>query len=205
MFKRIFDITCSLTGFIISLPLLIVLSILVKLSSPGSIIYKQERVGKNGKRFTFYKFRTMYINSVNDHLITIGDDDTRITPIGRFLRKYKLDELLQFVNVLSGDMSIVGPRPEVPKYVSLYTEEQREVLSVRPGITDVASIKFANENDLLANTEDPDKFYIEEIMPQKIELCRKYIKEQSFFLDLKIIFKTFFVIIRKKSSGTKNN
>jgi lipopolysaccharide/colanic/teichoic acid biosynthesis glycosyltransferase len=188
--KRLFDIVASFIGLIILFPFLFIISILVLFSSRGGIFYRQVRVGKDGIDFRLWKFRSMKPGSDKKGLLTVGGRDARITGIGYFLRKYKLDELPQLLNVLTGDMSLVGPRPEVRKYVSLYTPEQLHVLDVRPGITDYASIEYSNENELLAKSADPEKTYIEEVMPAKLKLNMKYIAEKSFVTDLKIIFRT---------------
>jgi len=190
LFKRIFDIICSLTGIVILSPFLLLISLLVGLGSKGGVFYIQERVGKDGKDFSLFKFRSMHTGSDKKGLLTVGARDSRITGIGYFLRKYKLDELPQLFNVLIGDMSLVGPRPEVRKYVELYNEEQRRVLSVKPGITDYASIEYVNENEVLAKANDPESTYISEIMPHKLQLNLQYIREKSFATDLKIIFRT---------------
>ena len=174
---------------------MIIIAILIKLDSKGSIFFKQVRVTKNGREFKIFKYRTMKIGSDKFSQITVGKD-SRITKVGDFLRKYKLDEIPQLINVLIGDMSLVGPRPEVPKYVALYTEEQREILKVRAGITDYASIEFSNENDILANETDPEKAYIEKIMPRKIELNKKYLSEISVMTDIKIILLTIKKILK---------
>ena len=174
---------------------MIIIAILIKLDSKGPIFFKQVRVTKNGREFKIFKYRTMKIGSDKYSQITVGKD-SRITKIGDFLRKYKLDEIPQLINVLLGDMSLVGPRPEVPKYVALYTEEQREILKVRAGITDYASIEFSNENDILANEVDPEKAYIEKIMPKKIELNKKYLSEISVITDVKIILLTIKKILK---------
>ena len=195
MLKRIFDITLSLFGLIILLPFMLIIAILIKIDSKGPVFFKQIRVTKNGKEFKIFKYRTMRVGSDKYSQITVGKDD-RITKIGSFLRKYKLDEIPQLINVLIGDMSLVGPRPEVPKYVALYTEEQEEILKVRAGITDYASIEFSNENDLLASEEDPEKAYIEKVMPKKIELNKKYLSEISVLTDIKIILLTIKKILK---------
>ena len=195
MLKRIFDIILSLFGLIILLPFMIIIAILIKLDSKGPVFFKQVRVTKNGREFKIFKYRTMKIGSDKYSQITVGKDD-RITKIGMFLRKYKLDEIPQLINVLLGDMSLVGPRPEVPKYVAFYTDEQKEILKVRAGITDYASIEFSDENDLLASEEDPEKAYIEKIMPKKIELNKKYILEISILTDIKIILLTIKKILK---------
>ena len=174
---------------------MIIIAILIKLDSKGPIFFKQVRVTKNGREFKIFKYRTMKIDSDKFSQITVGKD-SRITKVGDFLRKYKLDEIPQLINVLIGDMSLVGPRPEVPKYVALYTEEQREILKVRAGITDYASIEFSNENDILANETDPEKAYIEKIMPRKIELNKKYLSEISVMTDIKIILLTIKKILK---------
>ncbi len=195
MLKRTFDIFSSLIGLLILSPFLFIISLLVLLSSPGGIFYRQVRVGKNGKDFHLWKFRTMKTNSDKQGLLTVGGRDPRITGIGYFLRKYKIDELPQLINVFIGEMSLVGPRPEVRKYVDMYTPEQLHVLDVQPGITDYASIEYSNENDLLAKSADPEKTYIEEVMPAKLKLNLKYIAEKSLGTDLKIIFKTIAKIL----------
>ena len=174
---------------------MIIIAILIKLDSRGPIFFKQVRVTKNGREFKILKYRTMRVGSDKYSQITVGKD-SRITKVGDFLRKYKLDEIPQLINVLIGDMSLVGPRPEVPKYVALYTEEQREILKVRAGITDYASIEFSNENDILANETDPEKAYIEKIMPRKIELNKKYLSEISVMTDIKIILLTIKKILK---------
>ena len=195
MLKRIFDITLSLFGLIILLPFMLIIAILIKIDSKGPVFFKQIRVTKNGKEFKIFKYRTMRVGSDKYSQITVGKDG-RITKIGSFLRKYKLDEIPQLINVLIGDMSLVGPRPEVPKYVALYTDEQKEILKVRAGITDYASIEFSDENDLLASEEDPEKAYIEKIMPRKIELNKKYLSEISVMTDIKIILLTIKKILK---------
>ena len=175
---------------------MIIIAILIKLDSKGPIFFKQVRVTKNGREFKIFKYRTMRVGSDKYSQITVGKD-SRITKVGDFLRKYKLDEIPQLINVLIGDMSLVGPRPEVPKYVALYTEEQREILKVRAGITDYASIEFSNENDILANEADPEKAYIEKIMPRKIELNKKYLSEISVMTDIKIILLNIKKILKQ--------
>ena len=195
MLKRIFDIISSLFGLILLSPFMIIIAILIKFDSKGPIFFKQVRVTKNGREFKIFKYRTMRVGSDKYSQITVGKD-SRITKVGDFLRKYKLDEIPQLINVLIGDMSLVGSRPEVPKYVALYTEEQREILKVRAGITDYASIEFSNENDILANEADPEKAYIEKIMPRKIELNKKYLSEISVMTDIKIILLTIKKILK---------
>lgn len=190
MLKRSFDIFFSFCGLIILSPLFLIIFVLVKTESKGPAIYKQTRVGKNGKDFSVLKFRSMKQDSESKGLLTVGGKDPRITKTGYFIRKYKLDELPQLINVLIGDMSFVGPRPEVRKYVSLYNESQKKVLNVNPGITDVASIKYRNENELLEGSDDPETFYIKEIMPVKLKMNLEYINDRSFFKDIKVILNT---------------
>ena len=195
--KRLFDILLSGLGLLIISPLLLIVAIWIKLDSPGPIFYRQVRVGRYNKDFRIFKFRSMRIGSDKGSLVTIGGRDPRITRSGYFIRKFKIDELPQLINVLVGDMSIVGPRPEVRHYVNYWTEEQMHVLDVRPGITDPASIKFRNENELLAQAEDPEKYYIEVIMQEKIKLYLDYVKKNSLWYDIKLIFQTFWVIIKE--------
>lgn len=195
MLKRIFDTILSLFGLVILLPFMLIIAIFIKLDSKGPVFFKQVRVTKNGREFKIFKYRTMRVGSDKYSQITVGKDN-RITKVGAFLRKYKLDEIPQLINVLIGDMSLVGPRPEVPKYVALYTDEQKEILKVRAGITDYASIEFSDENDLLASEEDPEKAYIEKVMPKKIELNKKYISEISILTDIKIILLTIKKILK---------
>lgn len=195
--KRCFDIFFSLLGILSLLLVFLFVAIAIKCSSKGPVLFKQERVGKNGKHFKIWKFRSMVVDAEAKGRQITTDGDNRITKVGKFIRKTKIDELPQLFNVLSGKMSFVGPRPEVPRYVELYTEEQRKVLSVKPGITDLASIEFRNENDMLKEAEDPDKKYIEEIMPAKLELNLKYIEKAGFFYDIGLIFKTIFKVIKE--------
>ncbi|MBQ6155960.1 MAG: sugar transferase [Bacteroidales bacterium] len=193
--KRLFDILFSLIVLTIGLPFALIIALLILADSKGRVLYKQSRVGRNNVDFQLYKFRTMCTGADKGSLITVGGDDARITKVGRFLRKYKIDEFPQFLNILKGEMSIVGPRPEVRKYVDMYTPEQMRVLSVRPGLTDYASIRYVNENELLATSPDPEKTYIEEIMPDKLKLNLKYIDEQSVGTDLRIILMTLKAIV----------
>ena len=193
--KRLFDILVSGIGLICLSPLLLIVAIWIKLDSPGPIFYRQVRVGRYNKDFRIFKFRSMRIGSDKGSLVTIGGRDPRITRSGYFIRKFKIDELPQLINVLVGDMSLVGPRPEVRHYVNYWTPEQMHVLDVRPGITDPASIKYRNENELLAQAEDPEKYYIEVIMQEKIKLYLEYAEKSSFWYDIKLIFQTFWVII----------
>ena len=193
---RFFDLIFSIMGLVILSPLFIVLYLLIRIESKGGGFYSQERIGKNGKPFKLYKFRSMRIGSDNKGLITIGEKDNRITKTGFILRKYKLDELPQLWNVFIGDMSLVGPRPEVKKYTDLYTEEQKQVLHVRPGITDWASIKYVDENKILGESKTPDEAYVNLIMPNKIKLNMVYIQNQTLGEYFKIIFTTFKEIVR---------
>ncbi|MFN5712003.1 MAG: sugar transferase [Bacteroidota bacterium] len=194
--KRIFDCLFSSIGLIIISPIFMLLSLLIALDSQGGIFYKQVRIGKNMRPFKLFKFRTMYANSDKKGLLTVGDNDNRITRVGYYLRKYKLDELPQLINVLIGEMSFVGPRPEVEKYVKLYNNEQQKVLSVKPGITDWASIRYVNESELLARSSEPEKTYINEIMPAKLAINLEYVKQNNLLIDIKIILHTFRAILR---------
>jgi lipopolysaccharide/colanic/teichoic acid biosynthesis glycosyltransferase len=195
MIKRGIDILFSLIGLICLFPFFIFISFFIFITSKGGVFFVQLRVGKNNKDFKLYKFRTMFLNSDNKGLLTVGNNDKRITKLGYYLRKNKLDELPQLINVLNGTMSLVGPRPEVRKYVNLYNSEQKSILDVKPGITDLASIMYYNENEILANSVNPEQTYINEIMPIKLEINKKYINEMSLLTDLKIIFKTFMKLI----------
>lgn len=190
MTKRIFDLTLAAIGLVVFVPLFIMISILVCLDSKGGIFYRQIRVGRNMQDFYLYKFRSMYVHDEDQNLLTIGGRDARITKIGRLLRKYKLDELPQLLNIIRGDMSFVGPRPEVRKYVNLYDQEQMRVLSVKPGITDWASIEFFDENEMLEQVEDPESFYIHQLIPRKINQNLRYISNHSVLTDVKIIWLT---------------
>jgi lipopolysaccharide/colanic/teichoic acid biosynthesis glycosyltransferase len=196
MIIRFFDVLISLLVFMTLLPVFLILSLIIIIDSPGGIFYLQERVGINNKDFKLFKFRTMLINSDKGLLLTVGDKDPRITRTGYFLRKYKIDELPQLFNVLLGNMSLVGPRPEVRKYVEMYNAEQRIVLTVKPGITDYASVRFKDENKILALSRNPEKTYIEEIMPLKIKLNMSYINEMNPYNYFRIIFLTLRAIFR---------
>ena len=194
--KRLMDIVVSGCALAVLWPVLLLIAIAIKIDDPGPVFYRQVRVGRSGKTFRIYKFRTMVVDADKKGLaITVGRDN-RITRMGAFLRKTKLDELAQLINVFTGEMSFVGPRPEVPKYVDMYTPYQRQVLLVRPGITDYASIAYRNENDLLAGADDPEKMYIEKIMPDKIELNMKYLREISPLADIRLILSTIVAVIR---------
>ena len=188
--KRLFDILFSFIVLIVFLPVGIIIALLILLSSPGGIFYKQERIGKNGIPFMLFKFRSMRTNSDQSGSLTVGMKDSRITKIGVFIRKYKLDEFPQFINVLFGTMSVVGPRPEVKEFVDLYTEKQRKILEVKPGITDYASLEYFNENQVLAQSPDPKKTYIEDVMPHKIMINQKYLSRPTLSHDISIIAKT---------------
>ena len=195
-FKRVMDIVVSLGALLVIWPILAVIALAIVIDDPGPVFYRQVRVGRGGKTFRIFKFRTMVTDADKKGLsITVGKD-SRITRVGAFLRKTKLDELAQLLNVLFGQMSFVGPRPEVSRYVELYTPYQRQVLLVRPGITDYASIAYRNENDLLADAKDPERMYIDEIMPAKIELNMKYLREISPLADIRLIFKTIAAVVR---------
>lgn len=193
--KRALDIVIALIILVFFLPLGLLISLLIVLETKGGIFYKQERVGLNGKPFGLLKFRSMRPNADRLGQLTVGDRDPRVTNIGHFIRKYKLDEFPQFINVLIGDMSIIGPRPEVKKYVDLYTIEQRTILKVKPGITDYASIEYFDESRLLGESENPEQTYVQEIMPAKLILNKKYLDNPTIFHDLKIMWLTFKKII----------
>ncbi|QEG22330.1 sugar transferase [Mariniblastus fucicola] len=195
MIKRLFDIVLSLTGIIVLSPVMLVCALLVKLTSKGPVFFEQIRVGKNFQPFGILKFRSMVVDAEKLGAQITADRDPRITSIGRILRKTKLDELPQLINVLKGDMSLVGPRPEVPKYVELFEEDFRKLLQVRPGITDIASIEYRFEEEILAQSSDPTQTYIEEILPAKIKLGEQYVNKSSVLFDVQLIFKTFLTIV----------
>jgi len=196
MLKRIFDILISLFSLILLFPILIIVLVLIKLTSKGPVFYRQTRVGEKSRDFKILKFRTMYVGADKLGLLTVGGKDSRITRIGYYLRKYKLDELPQLINVFIGEMSFVGPRPEVRKYVALYTEEQKKIFKVRPGITDMASIEYRNENEILSQQINPDQYYIEVIMPRKIQINLDYISQRNLYQDFSVILKTFSAILK---------
>ena len=196
MLKRLFDIIASFIGIVILLPFFLMICLIMIIACGLPLFYLQTRVGQNGVDFKLFKFRTMYLDADKKGLLTVGGRDPRVTGVGYYLRKYKLDELPQLFNVLFGSMSLVGPRPEVRKYVNMYNKEQQAVLSVKPGITDFASIEFINENDLLAKSSNPEETYIKEIMPAKLVLNLKYIEQKSYFVDVKIIFNTLLKIVK---------
>ena len=193
--KRLFDVVASGVGLLLLSPLFLLVAIWIKLDSPGPVFYRQVRVGRYNRDFRIFKFRSMRVGADKGSLVTIGGRDPRVTRSGYFIRKYKLDELPQLINVFIGDMSLVGPRPEVRHYVDYWTKEQLRVLDVRPGITDPASIKFRNENELLEKAEDAEKYYIEVIMQEKLRLYLEYVEKHNFWFDIKLIFQTFLVII----------
>lgn len=193
--KRLFDITASGLGLLVLSPLFLILAVWIKLDSPGPVFYRQVRVGRDNKDFRLFKFRSMRVGSDKKGLITVGGHDPRVTRSGYYIRKYKLDELPQLINVFIGDMSLVGPRPEVRKYVDLYTPEQKRVLDVRPGITDVASIRYRNENELLEQAADPEQYYRDVVMQDKLRINLEYVAGHSFIKDLKIIFMTFKAVV----------
>ena len=196
--KRLFDVVASGLGLIVLSPLFFILAIWIKLDSKGPVFYRQVRVGYKNKDFRIFKFRSMRVGADKGSLVTIGGHDPRVTKSGYFIRKFKFDELPQLINVFLGDMSLVGPRPEVRHYVDYWTPEQMHVLDVRPGITDPASIKFRNENELMEQAVDPEKYYIEVIMQEKIKLYLEYVEKHSFLYDIGLIFKTFWVIVSER-------
>ena len=196
--KRLFDVIASGLGLMVLSPLFLILAIWIKLDSKGPVFYRQVRVGYKNKDFRIFKFRSMRLGADKGSLVTIGGHDPRVTRSGYFIRKFKFDELPQLINVFVGDMSLVGPRPEVRHYVDYWTPEQMHVLDVRPGITDPASIKFRNENELMEQAEDPEKYYIEVIMQEKIKLYLEYVEKHSFLYDIGLIFKTFWVIVKER-------
>jgi len=193
--KRIFDVTASGLGLLLLSPLFLIVAIWIRLDSPGPVFYRQTRVGRYNKDFRLLKFRSMRVGSDKKGLITVGGRDPRVTRSGYYIRKYKLDELPQLINVFKGDMSLVGPRPEVRKYVDLYTPEQLHVLDVRPGITDMASIRYRNENELLEQAADPEQFYRDTVMQDKLRINLEYVSDHSFFKDIKIILMTFKAVV----------
>ena len=191
MIKRGLDIVLSLTGLLVLCPIFLILGLFIRMESKGPIIFKQTRTGRQGKLFEVYKLRTMVADDSRSDIYTTPSDDPRITKIGNFIRRYNLDELPQFANVLKGDMSIVGPRPEIPQYTALYSEKEKKILSVRPGITDLATLWIRDKGNLVLGSEDPEEIYLKKIRPEKIRLQLQYIEEKSTLLDIKIMFKTF--------------
>ena len=195
--KRLFDIVFSLLGLMLTTPILLILAILIKREDGGPVFYRGVRVGRHGKLFRIFKFRTMVVNAEKIGGSSTADDDPRITKIGKFIRKYKLDELPQLINVLKGEMSFVGPRPEVQHYVNMYTNEEKAILNVKPGITDWASMWNSDEGAILAGSTDAEKTYMEKIRPEKIRLQLKYVKERSFWVDVIMVFQTLFKLIKR--------
>jgi lipopolysaccharide/colanic/teichoic acid biosynthesis glycosyltransferase len=195
--KRLFDVICAIIGLIILAPFLLLISILIKLDSKGPILFIQGRVGKNNTDFNIYKFRTMHIQSESKGLLTLGNHDSRITKVGYVLRRYKIDEFPQLINILKGDMSFVGPRPELRYYVNFYSEDDMKIFKVRPGITGLASLKYRNEVELLKAAENPEEFFIKTIIPDKLKFNKEYIKKRNFFFDLKLIFITIIKVVTK--------
>lgn len=195
--KRAFDVIMSGLGLVFLSPLFLFLAIWIKCDSPGPVFYRQVRVGRYGRDFKVFKFRSMRQDADKSGLITVGGHDPRVTRSGYYIRKYKLDELPQLINVFIGDMSLVGPRPEVRKYVDLYTPEQLHVLDVRPGITSLASIRYRNENEIIATADDPERAYVGKVLPDKIAIDLEYISKASLLYDIGLIFKTFWAILTK--------
>lgn len=195
--KRWFDVICSLIGLLLLAPILLIIAIIIKLDSKGPVLFIQGRVGKNNKDFHIYKFRTMRVQSESKGLLTLGNHDSRITKVGYFLRRYKIDEFPQLFNILKGDMSFVGPRPELRYYVNFYNEDDLKIFAVRPGITGLASLKYRNEVELLKAADDPEDFFIKTIIPDKLKYNKEYIKKRNFFFDLKLIFITIIKVLTK--------
>ena len=205
MLKRFFDIVLSLIGLVVLFPLFLLIAILIKLDSRGPVFYRGIRIGRFGKPFRIYKFRTMVMNAERLGASSTSKDDPRITKVGKLIRRYKLDETPQLINVLKGEMSLVGPRPQVSWAVELYNEKEKTLLALRPGITDLASLKFPNEEEILQGSKDPDKAYLEKIHPEKMRLSLEYVKTHSLWLDLKIILLTFKKIHGRLRKNRKGN
>lgn len=197
MIKRIFDFIFALMGLVFLFPLLLIIAIIIKIDSKGPVLFIQERVGQHNKTFNIYKFRTMYVKSQKKGLLTIGDKDSRVTKIGYFLRKYKIDEFPQLINIIKGDMSFVGPRPELRYYVNFYAPEDLVIFKLKPGITGLASLEYRNEVELLKNAKDPEAFFINTIIPDKLRFNKLYLKQRNFLFDLKLIFITIYRVIAK--------
>jgi len=197
MLKRLLDYVFSFIGIVVLSPIFMLICVLIKINDNGPIFYYGTRVGVRGAIFSIYKFRTMVVNADKIGGPSTADDDSRITKVGKFLRKYKLDEIPQLINVLKGEMSFVGPRPEVPFYVNMFSEEEKKILTVKPGITDWASLWNSDEGAILAGSKDPEKAYMEKIRPEKIRLQLKYTREQSFWVDIRIIFLTLLKLIKR--------
>lgn len=194
--KRVFDLLISIPSIIILLPVFIIIAALIKLESSGPIVFSQERIGRYGRPFRIYKFRTMVKNAPEIGTSITSANDPRITKVGKFLRKFKIDEILQIINVIKGDMSIIGPRPEIKKYIDMFKEDYKEILRIRPGMTDYASITFRNEEEFLSKFSNIEEGYIKEVLPQKIELYKRYLKDMSLITDVKIFFKTIWKVLR---------
>lgn len=201
--KRAFDLLGSAIGLVLLSPLLVTIAILIRQCSPGPVFYRGVRVGLNGKLFRIFKFRSMVVDAEKRGAFSTANEDARVTRIGRALRRHKLDELPQLINVLKGEMSFVGPRPEVQRFADIYTQEEKAIMSIRPGITDWASIWNSDEGSILAGAEDPDKAYMELIRPTKIKLQLKYVRDRSFWTDIKIIFLTLLAIVRPHSQAVR--
>ncbi len=197
MLKRGFDVVFSIMGLFVLSPILILIAVLIKIDSRGPVLFVQGRVGKNNIDFNIFKFRTMRIQSQNKGLLTLGNNDSRITKVGYFLRRYKIDEFPQLINILKGDMSFVGPRPELRYYVNFYNEDDMKIFAVRPGITGLASLKYRNEVELLKAAENPEEFFIKTIIPDKLKYNKEYIRKRNFFFDLKLIAVTVIKVITK--------
>jgi lipopolysaccharide/colanic/teichoic acid biosynthesis glycosyltransferase len=197
--KRTLDIVVSLVGLLLASPVLLLAAIAVKLSSPGPVFFCQERMGRYFRPFRIYKFRTMVVDAPKLGAAITAGEDPRITPTGRVLRRWKIDELPQLLNVLKGDMSLVGPRPEVPKYVEMFRDDYRDILSMRPGITDTASLKYRDESSLMADCSDPERKYVEEILPDKLSLAKQYVRDASLWRDFKLMFKTGMYVLGRRS------
>jgi lipopolysaccharide/colanic/teichoic acid biosynthesis glycosyltransferase len=194
--KRLFDLVMAVLGLMLLFPVLLLVALLIKLDSPGPIFFRQERIGKQLRPFVIYKFRTMTLDaSRKGGLITVGADP-RITRIGRILRKMKIDELPQLINIIKGEMSFVGPRPEVPRYVELFRQDYEEILTVLPGLTDLASLRYRNEAEMLRNTKNPEEEYIQRILPDKIRLAKEYLRRSSLYFDVTLIFKTLLALVK---------
>ncbi|MDO5980504.1 sugar transferase [Flavivirga spongiicola] len=197
MLKRSFDVVFSIMGLFILSPFLILIAVLIKLDSKGPVLFVQGRVGKNNIDFNIFKFRTMRVQSQGKGLLTLGNNDSRITKVGYFLRRYKIDEFPQLINILKGDMSFVGPRPELRYYVNFYSESDMKIFAVRPGITGLASLKYRNEVELLKAAKNPEDFFVNTIIPDKLKYNKEYIRRQNFFFDLKLIGITIIKVITK--------
>ena len=203
--KRVFDIVVSLAGLVFLLPLLGLVALLIKLNSPGTVFFKQERMGKGFRPFLIYKFRTMVHDAPAQGGSITVDKDPRITRVGQFLRKTKVDELPQLINVVKGDMTLVGPRPEVPHYVKLFRRDYEEILKIRPGITDLASLKYRDEAAILGQSENPEEEYLRRVLPEKIQLAKDYMKQSSFFFDIILIFKTLLKVFKSRNTLVKGS